>query len=129
MDAWTLDGLAAARLAAGPAYLEFARTDDLSAGLYVLSAGATDRQQPHTEDELYHVVRGSASIVVGSERSSVGPGSIVFVPALVPHRFVDIEEELVVLVVFGPAERSRSAAAEVSPPAAQAARRPDPASG
>jgi mannose-6-phosphate isomerase-like protein (cupin superfamily) len=109
MDAWTIDALAVARLAAGAGYLEFARSDDLSAGLYVLAAGATDPQQPHTEDELYHVARGVASIVVGDDRIAVGPGSIVFVPALVPHRFVDIEEELVVLVVFGPAERSRAA--------------------
>jgi mannose-6-phosphate isomerase-like protein (cupin superfamily) len=127
MDAWTIDALAAARQAAGSAYLEFGRSDDLSAGLYVLAAGGTDPQQPHTEDELYHVARGSASIVVGDERIPVGPGSIVFVPALVPHRFVDIEDELVVLVVFGPAERSRSAEV-VTPSGAQRGRPADPAS-
>ena len=31
-------------------------------------------------------------------------GSIVFVGADVPHRFHDIEDELVVVVIFGPAE-------------------------
>jgi oxalate decarboxylase/phosphoglucose isomerase-like protein (cupin superfamily) len=37
-------------------------------------------------------------------RVPVGPGSVVFVPADEAHRFVDVTEELEVLVVFVPAE-------------------------
>ena len=85
-------------------YHEFIRTHDLSVGLYRLPAGGTDPQSPHTEDEVYHVVRGRATITVGSEERPVSAGSIVFVGADVPHRFHDIEDELVVLVIFGPAE-------------------------
>jgi hypothetical protein len=40
----------------------------------------------------------------------VGPGSVVFVAATVPHTFHDITEELNLLVAFGPAEGSRGAA-------------------
>jgi mannose-6-phosphate isomerase-like protein (cupin superfamily) len=85
-------------------YHEFIRTHDLSVGLYRLPAGATDPQKPHTEDEVYSVIRGRATITVGEEERPVTAGSIVFVGADVPHRFHDIEEELVVLVIFGPAE-------------------------
>jgi mannose-6-phosphate isomerase-like protein (cupin superfamily) len=104
VDAFELDALERERDASGRPYHEFIRTHDLSVGLYVLAAGATDPQGPHTEDEVYHVVAGRGSITVGDEVQPVTAGSIVFVGADVPHRFHDIEEELVVLVVFGPAE-------------------------
>jgi mannose-6-phosphate isomerase-like protein (cupin superfamily) len=107
MDAFDLKDLLARRAEAGRRYLEFVRAPDLSAGVYVLPAGGTDPQQPHGEDELYHVVSGRGRIVVGDEERPVAAGSVIFVAAHVPHRFVDVEEELVVLVVFGPAEGSR----------------------
>jgi mannose-6-phosphate isomerase-like protein (cupin superfamily) len=88
------------------AWHEFIRVPDLSAGVYRLAAGASDPQSPHTEDELYHVVRGRARIRVADEDRPVGPGSIVFVPAGTVHRFHAVEEALTVLVVFGPAERT-----------------------
>jgi mannose-6-phosphate isomerase-like protein (cupin superfamily) len=104
VNAFDLDGLLRERADSGRLYLEFIRTHDLSVGLYVLPAGGTDPQGPHTEDEVYHVVSGRATIRVGEEDRPVTAGSIVFVGADVEHRFHDIEEELVVLVVFGPAE-------------------------
>jgi mannose-6-phosphate isomerase-like protein (cupin superfamily) len=51
---------------------------------------------------------GRAAIRVGSEDRPVGPGSVVFVPAGVEHRFHTIEEELRLVVAFGPAEESRA---------------------
>lgn len=90
--------------ASGRLYHEFIRTHDLSVGLYRLAAGGSDPQSPHTEDEVYHVISGRATITVGDEERAVTAGSIVFVGADVPHRFHDIQEELVVLVIFGPAE-------------------------
>lgn len=107
MDAWDLTTIDADRGTAGQRYREFLRVPDLSAGLYVLEAGAVDPQSPHGEDELYHVVSGRARITVGDETRDVRPGSLVFVGARVPHRFHDIAERLEVLVVFGPAEGSR----------------------
>ena len=65
----------------GRLYHEFLRVPDLSAGLYVLDAGATDPQSPHTEDELYYVVAGRAMVTVGGETRPVVPGSLVFVAA------------------------------------------------
>jgi quercetin dioxygenase-like cupin family protein len=104
MDAFELDGLLRQRAESGRLYHEFIRTHDLSVGVYVLEAGATDPQGPHTEDEVYHVVRGRATITVAGDEREVRAGSVVFVGADVPHRFHDIEEELVALVIFGPAE-------------------------
>lgn len=107
MDAWELDDLDAARQAKATPYHEFISVPDLSAGLYVLEAGAVDRQSPHTEDELYVVMSGRGRITVGDAIRDVRPGTVVFVGARVAHRF-DIEERLVLLVAFGPAEYSRA---------------------
>ena len=107
MDAWELADVARARTTAGRLYEEFLRVPDLSAGLYVLDAGATDPQSPHTEDELYYVVRGRGRVSVGDETRDVASGSLVFVAAGVPHRFHEITERLEILVVFGPAEGDR----------------------
>jgi mannose-6-phosphate isomerase-like protein (cupin superfamily) len=109
-----LDQLRLEQSQAGKCYLEFLRVPAMSAGMYVLPAGGTDPQQPHKEDEMYYVVRGRAKMSVdGPPQAKAGPtklarevgeGSLIFVPAGVEHRFHDIEEELVVLVFFAPAE-------------------------
>ena len=107
MQAWELDEIDAGRTAEAHLYREFLRVPDLSAGLYVLEAGATDTQSPHTEDELYFVVAGRAKVTVGDETRPVAAGSLVFVPATVAHHFGEIVERLQILVVFGPAEGAR----------------------
>lgn len=107
MAAFELDDVAAERARRGTRYLEFLRRPDLSAGLYVLAAGDADPQQPHGEDEIYYVVRGRAVIRVANEDRPVGPGSVVYVAARVPHRFHTISEELAVLVMFAPAQHTR----------------------
>jgi mannose-6-phosphate isomerase-like protein (cupin superfamily) len=85
-------------------YREFLRVPSMSAGVYVLSAGAIDAQKPHHEDEVYYVIRGRAHFTVGVEDHEVSAGSVIFVAAEVEHHFHDIKEELVVLVLFAPAE-------------------------
>jgi len=104
VQTFELAELLAARERASELYHECVRVPALSAGVYVLPAGGADPQQPHSEDELYYVVRGRGSIVVEGERQPVAEGTLVFVPAQANHRFVEITEELVVLVFFAPAE-------------------------
>jgi mannose-6-phosphate isomerase-like protein (cupin superfamily) len=87
-------------------YLEFLRVASLSAGLYMLAAGAVDMQEPHTEDEIYYVISGRGFIQVDQESRPVEAGSLVFVKAYVEHRFHTITEDLRVLVIFAPAEYS-----------------------
>ena len=85
-------------------YLEFLKVPDLSMGLYILPAGGTDPQSPHTEDEVYYVVSGKAKIQVADENRDLQAGSIVYVAKNVEHRFHSIVEELTVIVFFAPAE-------------------------
>jgi len=103
-EVFALDQLLAKRLQGGRSYLEFLRVPAMSAGVYVLSAGAPDPQNPHGEDEIYYLVSGKAKMRIGAQEHSVGEGSVIYVDAGLEHRFFDIEEELVVLVIFAPAE-------------------------
>lgn len=97
----------------GDLYHEFLRVPAMSAGLYELAVGATDPQEPHTEDEVYYIVSGRATITVESDEIPVAAGSLVYVPANLPHRFHDITEALAVLVFFAPAEYSQRTAGSV----------------
>jgi quercetin dioxygenase-like cupin family protein len=107
MQAFDLSELSAEQGRAGKAWLEFLRVPSLSMGVYHLEAGQEDRQQPHTEDEVYYVVAGRARFRAGAVVQEAGPGSILFVECLVEHRFFDITEDLTVLVFFAPAEGSQ----------------------
>ena len=92
------------RIASGKLYREFLRASSMSAGLYVLPAGATDPQRPHHEDEMYYVIRGRARFRAGDQDQEVSGGTVLFVAAELQHRFHEITEELAVLVFFAPAE-------------------------
>lgn len=106
MQAFELAPLLSQRESTNKLYLEFLKVPDLSMGLYVLPAGGTDPQSPHTEDEVYYVVSGRAKIKVADQDRAVQVGSIVYVAKNVEHRFHSIEEELTVIVFFAPAEYS-----------------------
>jgi mannose-6-phosphate isomerase-like protein (cupin superfamily) len=121
---FSLTELQAERAASGKRYLEFLRVPALSTGIYVLSKEALDQQTPHQQDEIYYVVSGRARLKItrndltqndqapndqtpsdhASEDRPVAGGSVIFVEAGAAHRFHSIEEDLIVLVVFGPAE-------------------------
>lgn len=85
-------------------YHEFLRVPAMSAGIYVLSAGAADKQNPHREDEIYYVVRGRAKVRLGREERAVHEGDVIFVEKNLEHRFFDITDQLTLLVIFAPAE-------------------------
>lgn len=99
-----LDQVVEAARAAGDQWREFLRAGMFSAGVYRLSAGEIDRQTPHAEDEIYCVLAGRAELEVEGRREAVEPGSIAFVAKLAEHRFVDIVEDLELLVIFAPPE-------------------------
>jgi mannose-6-phosphate isomerase-like protein (cupin superfamily) len=106
MQAYELSQLISQRADSNKLYLEFLKVPDLSMGLYILPAGGTDPQSPHTEDEVYYVVSGRAKVLVADETREVQAGSIVYVAKNVAHHFHSIEEELTLLVFFAPAEYS-----------------------
>jgi mannose-6-phosphate isomerase-like protein (cupin superfamily) len=106
-----LTGAGTVRAGAAPTgadWVEHFRSADLSVGTYVVPAGGVDEQEPHTEDEIYLVNAGRARLVTPDGSLDVAAGSVVFVPAGEEHRFIDVSEQLVVTVVFAPAEYSRS---------------------
>jgi mannose-6-phosphate isomerase-like protein (cupin superfamily) len=105
MDLFDLKDMVEGQQRSGRPYLEFLHVDSMSSGVLILKAGTLDTQTPHTEDELYFVIRGSASFKVGESQHKVAAGALIFVPAEEPHRFLDIEEDLEVLVFFAPAVR------------------------
>ena len=94
--AYTAPGAAQSR------FVEHFRAANLSTGTYSLPAGAVDDQQPHGQDEVYFVTAGRARIITDSGQANVSPGDLIYVPAYEPHRFVDISEDLSLLVVFAP---------------------------
>ena len=102
MEAFEYQDILAGQQAGEDTYVQFINRGSMSLGLYVLPAGSEDTQTPHLEDEIYYVVSGRGTIVVDGERRPVQPGSIVFVAKLVDHRFIDIVEDLSILVFFAP---------------------------
>ena len=91
-------------------WIEQFRVPDLSVGTYSIRAGGTDEQSPHTEDEIYVIMAGRATLTGGPDGAAVpvGPGSVVYVAAGEVHRFTEITEDLAALVLFAPAEESRA---------------------
>jgi mannose-6-phosphate isomerase-like protein (cupin superfamily) len=89
-------------------FVEQLRAPDLSLGTYSIPAGGVDDQTPHTEDEIYVVCRGRARLVAGGVTVDVAPGSVAYVPAGERHQFIDVLEDLALLVVFAPPYRSRA---------------------
>ncbi len=89
----------------GRSWHEFLRTPAMYSGLYVLPAGGRDGQQPHDHDEVYYVLKGAGEIALGPEQAiqKVSGGSVIFVKAHVEHRFVNIEQDLHLLVFFSTA--------------------------
>ncbi len=106
MDVFGVDHLRSEMPAEAVDYREFLRVSTMSAGLYRLPAGSEDPQSPHAEDEVYVVIEGRATLTVDGERQAVGPGSVAYVAAGAAHRFEDISEDLVAVVVFAPPESS-----------------------
>ncbi len=112
MQTFDLSSLVAESERGNQRWREFLREPSLSMGLYRLKAGQADEQQPHTEDEVYVVMSGKASFRSGGQEKAVAAGSVIFVERAVEHRFVDIAEDLTVLVFFAPPEGSLKSRAE-----------------
>ena len=98
-QAFELDDLQADR---SRSYAEFLRRPGISMGVYHLPIGGKDPQHPHAADEVYVVLAGRAVLEVEGERLEMQRGRVVSVDVGADHRFVDVTEDLSVLVVFAP---------------------------
>ncbi len=91
-------------------WVEHLSVADLSVGTYSVPRGGVDDQVPHTEDEIYVVTAGRAVLQAEGDSAQVSPGSVIYVAAGERHRFTDVAEDLAAVVLFAPAEGTRSPA-------------------
>jgi mannose-6-phosphate isomerase-like protein (cupin superfamily) len=85
-----------------PVYVTHMASSQLSVGTYSIPRGGVDDQSPHAEDEIYVVMSGRAGFEGPWGRAPAGPGAVLFVPAGEEHRFVEVTEDLTLLVIFAP---------------------------
>lgn len=72
----------------------------------VFAPKGADNQQPHDQDELYIIHRGTAHLQIGSQRYDCAAGDAFFVAAGTEHRFEAFSDDFVTWVVFfGPIQR------------------------
>lgn len=81
-----------------PRFITLFRHGSLAVELY--APVGVDRQQPHTRDEIYVVVRGTGWFRRGEQLVRFEGGDFLFVPAGVPHRFEEFSEDFLVWVFF-----------------------------
>jgi len=66
----------------------------------VFAPKGRDRQQPHSQDELYFIHSGQGEIVINGQRYAAAAGDAFFVAAQVAHQFENFSEDFVTWVVF-----------------------------
>jgi quercetin dioxygenase-like cupin family protein len=101
LESFDLDALDTLAEQAQP-YHEFLRRRGMSLGIYVLPVGAADQQHPHTSDEIYVVLRGRGALQVQGQDHEVHQGSVISVDHGEEHRFVNVVDDLHLLVIFAP---------------------------
>jgi mannose-6-phosphate isomerase-like protein (cupin superfamily) len=82
----------------GKFFVELFQHGSLAVELY--APRGTDRQQPHTRDEVYVVARGRGWFFDGTRRVPVAPGDFLFVAAQIPHRFEEFTDDFAAWVFF-----------------------------
>lgn len=91
-----LAGIAAGRTGQADRYP--IRQGSMRVGVY--APRGQDDQTPHDQDEIYIVIAGRGRFERGGEEVPFGPGTVLFVPAGMPHRFVGFGEDFATWVVF-----------------------------
>jgi mannose-6-phosphate isomerase-like protein (cupin superfamily) len=100
--AFELDELQQKYAGATAPYNEFLRRRGMSVGMYNLPAGAEDKQTPHMADEVYIVLKGRGRLRVVDEEIEVAPGKVISVDHGEDHQFIDVTEDLQMIVIFAP---------------------------
>jgi mannose-6-phosphate isomerase-like protein (cupin superfamily) len=82
----------------GPRFVEGFRHGSMYVELF--APKYRDVQQPHTQDELYVIVRGSAEFLYLGQTSAVAAGDVLLVLAGELHRFSRLSDDFLTWVVF-----------------------------
>ncbi len=59
-----------------------------------------DRQNPHSQDELYIIIAGEAEFLRDGESIKCRRGDVIFVPAKMEHRFMNFSKDFATWVIF-----------------------------
>lgn len=79
------------------------RGQNLFVGLNCFEPGQSQKVHVHAgADKFYLVLSGKARITVGQETREVGPGTVVWAPADLPHGVAQALERTVMLVAIAP---------------------------
>ena len=84
--------------AKGAEFVELSSHGTLTVEIY--KPLGTDRQRPHSRDEVYVVISGRGQFVNGTARHPFEPGEVLFVPAGTEHRFEDFTDDFATWVFF-----------------------------
>lgn len=79
-------------------FIELFKHGTLSVEIY--KPHKTDKQTPHTRDEVYIIISGSGEFINGNDRTDFTAGDFLFVPAGVEHRFINFSEDFCTWVIF-----------------------------
>jgi quercetin dioxygenase-like cupin family protein len=107
MSEYFRDIPSAATFAAGGATkADLFRGPHLFVGLNCFEPGQAQRVHTHPgANKFYLVVSGRARVTVGGETREVGPGTVVWAPADIPHGVAEALERTVLLVGIAPPPR------------------------
>ncbi len=97
----------------GKRFVDLFRHGSLQLELY--APRERDAQRPHSRDELYVIVQGTATYVNGTQRYAARPGDFCFAAAGEVHRFEDLSEDFFTWVIFYGPEGGEKAAAAPAP--------------
>jgi quercetin dioxygenase-like cupin family protein len=79
------------------------RGQGLFVGLNCFEPGQSQKTHVHAgADKFYLIVTGKARMTVGNETREVGPGTVVWAPADLPHGVTQALERTVMLVAIAP---------------------------
>lgn len=59
-----------------------------------------DKQKPHSRDEIYIIASGSSDFLRDKEIIRCKTGDVIFVPALMGHRFINFTNGFATWVIF-----------------------------
>lgn len=68
----------------------------------LIKPGTTNEMHVHdNQEQVYFVLQGGGVIQVGDKEGDVRAGDVIFLPAKVPHGFVNNTEKLTILLMIG----------------------------
>jgi len=73
-----------------------------SMSMIVFAPQGTDYQTSHTQDEIYVVMQGSGVLELAGDPVSCQQGDVLFVPAGVEHRFIEMVDLVTWAIFYGP---------------------------